>query len=61
MNMKLVFTETGENRPPLAGEWFRGYNGVEDRARFDFSVQSFPILRMSLVPDEEVPISIVEE
>lgn len=53
---KIVYEETGEVRPPRRGEWFRGYNGVEDQARFDFFIQSFPILRMRIVElDEEQP------
>jgi hypothetical protein len=51
-NKTFVFIETGEVRPPRAGEWFRGYNGFENQARFDFSEQSFPILRMEIKDDE---------
>jgi hypothetical protein len=56
-NFKLVYEETGETRPPRTGEWFRGNNGFEVQARFDFSCQSFPILRERLVPAD----SVVEE
>lgn len=48
MNYTLTYEETGEVRPPRAGEWFRGYNGGPDQARFDFSCQAFPILRQLL-------------
>jgi hypothetical protein len=49
--MRIVYEETGEVRPPREGEWFRGYKGIEDRARFDFTIQKFPILRMLVVDD----------
>lgn len=49
--VKLEYVPTGEHRPPHAGEWFRSYNGVEQRARFDFSVQSFDILREVLTSE----------
>lgn len=45
-NKNIRWEETGEVRPPLTGEWFRGYRGFEERARFDFKTQSFPILRL---------------
>lgn len=32
-------------RPPMAGEWFIGCRGTMERARFDFSAQSFPIFK----------------
>jgi len=51
-NFDLRYEETGEVRPPLAGEWFRGCNGYPVRAMFDYSVQSFPILREMLI---EIP------
>lgn len=52
-NMELIYEETGEVRPPRAGEWFKTPRGGEERARFDFSVQEFPILREILRPAEE--------
>jgi 2-keto-3-deoxy-6-phosphogluconate aldolase len=48
-NLNMLFEETGEDRPPRAGEWFRGIGGFEVQARCDFTVQSFPILRMRLI------------
>ena len=48
-NFNLVFEETGEVRPPREREWFRGLDGTAQRARFDFSVQSFPILSARVV------------
>jgi len=48
-NFDLRYEETGEVRPPFAGEWFRGYKGYPVRAMFDYSVQSFPILRVMLI------------
>jgi len=42
--MKLTYEETGEVRPPRAGEWFRTPRGGEMQARFDFTQQEFPIL-----------------
>jgi len=42
----IRWEETGEVRPPLTGEWFEGYNGFKEQARFDFKAQSFPILRL---------------
>jgi len=51
--MKITYQETGEVRPPLAGEWFRGIKGWEVRADFDFTEQSFPILREVLIEDDE--------
>ena len=53
-NFDLLYEETREVRPPRAGEWFRGNDGCEVQARFDFTVQSFPILRWRLVPTEPV-------
>jgi hypothetical protein len=51
--MKLRYETTGEIRPPLQGEWFWGYRGPE-RAFFDFTVQSFPICREVLEPEEPI-------
>ena len=53
-NFKLLYEETGEVRPPRAGEWFRSPQGWEVRAEFDFHEQSFPILIQRLVPDEPI-------
>ena len=53
-NYEIVYEETGEVRPPRCGEWFRGYLDSPVRARSDFVIQSFPILRMRLVQDDEV-------
>ena len=46
------FTDTGEIRPPRAGEWFRASNGGAEQARFDFTVTPFPILRCVIVTDD---------
>ncbi len=51
MNFRLRYEETGETRPPMAGEFFRGARGEIVQARFDFVCQSFPILREVLEPD----------
>jgi hypothetical protein len=48
----MNFTETGEVRPPRAGEWFRASNGGAEQARFDFTVTSFPILCCAIVSDD---------
>lgn len=48
--MSLRYEQTGEFRPPRCGEWFETRPGVEERARFDFAQQSFPILRMIFEP-----------
>jgi len=42
--MAYVWRKTGELRPPLKGETFVGYRGL-NTARFSFTVQSFEILR----------------
>jgi hypothetical protein len=52
-HMKLTYEETGEVRPPKAGEWFKTPQGGEKLARFDFSGQSFPILTEKFGPAEE--------
>jgi hypothetical protein len=53
-DVDMVFEETGEVRPPRAGEWFRGL-GCELRAEFAFREQSFPILRMRVLQvDNEI-------
>lgn len=52
--MRLRYEETGEVRPPQAGEWFRGNSGNPVRAQFDFDTTSFPILREVL--EEESPL-----
>lgn len=52
-HMELVYEETGETRSPRAGEWFKTPRGGEERARFDFSVQEFPILREILRPAQK--------
>lgn len=48
-DLTLVHVETGEHRPPRLGEFFRTSAGQVERARFNFSVQSFPILQEKLV------------
>lgn len=50
--MELRYEETGEVRPPRAGEWFRTSRGGEERARFDFSATSLPILREVFQPKD---------
>lgn len=50
--MELRYEETGEVRPPRAGEWFRTSRGGEERARFDFSVSPLPILKEIFQPKE---------
>ena len=47
-NCKMIFEETGENRTPHRGEWFRASNGVPTKARFSFDVLSFDILEMRI-------------
>lgn len=51
--MELRYEETGEVRPPRAGEWFRTSRGGEERARFDFSVSPLPILKEIFQPKAE--------
>ncbi len=53
-SMAYVWKKTGEHRPPLAGEQFIGYKGYPETARFDFSEQSFDILRAETVPAASV-------
>ena len=49
----ISYVETGETRPPLAGEWFRHPRGVATQARFDFVGLSYPILRLVVENVEE--------
>ena len=43
---------TGETRPPMSGEWFiPGKGKAPTQARFDFRVQSFPIVSVTVVDD----------
>lgn len=35
MEYELVYSETGEIRPPLAGEWFRDHNGKAEEGNYD--------------------------
>lgn len=50
--LTITYEETGEVRPPMAGEWFRGINGIA-QAGFAFSEQSFPILRQRIVEHDD--------
>jgi len=53
IHKRIVFRETGEVRPPLAGEWFRGNGGQAVEAMNDFQIQRFPILTMSIEDDSD--------
>lgn len=46
---KRFFEETGEVRPPHKGEWFANYTqNLPVQAEFDFTEQSFPIIKPKL-------------
>ncbi len=47
--MDIKFEETGEVRPPKYGEHFKGSDGAIKVAEFDFSEQSFPIMKMIVI------------
>jgi hypothetical protein len=48
----LFWETTGERRPPKEGEFFLGYKGEIDQALFDFTEQSFEIVRRKEAADE---------
>lgn len=50
---ELEVRPASEVRPPRAGEWFRTSRGGEERARFDFSAISLPILKEVFQPKGE--------
>ena len=50
----IIWERTGQHRPPLTGESFVGYDGRPDTALFDFTAQTFDILRVRRVPMKEV-------
>lgn len=45
------FHETGEVRSPRKGEWFMG-DRCPEQARFDFTIQKFPILRYEIIRED---------
>lgn len=50
--MNIKYEETGEKRPPYAGEWFKNSRGWAEQARFDFSATSFPIMKQIIIYDD---------
>lgn len=50
IDYKIEYKETGEFRAPLTGEWFKCEDGKIERARFDFTVQKFKIVKEIITP-----------
>lgn len=52
--MAKVWQRIGEHRPPLRNEWFASELNKPEQARFDFTCQSFDILRINTVSMKSV-------
>lgn len=55
INYTIKYVPTGSHRAPMAGEWFRGTNGMPTQARFDFNATTFDILEEVIEVDSAIP------